>query len=320
MIVFCSNSTGWDVDNDRLVPGGQVDRLIAPVIEHLPQDSYTVMRQPVARAINVYLSTRDRYCHGSEQLDRWSVLYAHGIADKGYRLGAASNPRRRFDFITVPGPGHERGLLDAHYPSGRIIETGYPKLDPLYAADRVPRDAGGPIRVLYAPTHGGGSERYTDGNPKAPGAKATSWWHREEILALLDADDLEVTLAPHPRHHPERQATFTEYLSADVVVADGGSTIYEALALGIPVVMPDWLTAHRNLTRQGGALLEARVYGERIGYHADEPDELADLVRKAASEGLSAADVDFIDEVLPPRLRGCSGRAFAEFLVRLEEL
>ena len=320
MIHFASNSTGWDVEADRLVPGGQVDRLIGPVIEHLPEGSYSVGRQPVEGAINVYLSNRDRYCYGSQRLDRWSVSYAHGIADKGYRLGAASSPRRRMDYITVPGPAHARGLRERRFPSGRIVEIGYPKLDPLFHATRTTRRAGGPIRVLYAPTHGGGSERHVHGNRNAPGAKATSWWHRDEVMRLLDADDLQVTLAPHPRHHPQRQATFSEYLSADVVVADGGSTIYEALALGIPVVLTTWLTAHRNLTRQGGTLLEARVYGERIGYHADRPAELPDLVRKAAAEGLAAADIEFIDEVLPPRLRGRSGERFAEFLLSLEEM
>src|SRR5690606_40849046 len=115
-VLFCSKSPGGDVDSECVGPGGQVDRPMAPVIEHLPEGSYSVGRQPVKGAINVYLSNRDRYCYGSHRLDRWSVSYAHGIADKGYRLGAAGSPRRRMDYITVPGPAHARGLRARRFP------------------------------------------------------------------------------------------------------------------------------------------------------------------------------------------------------------
>jgi len=317
MICFASNATGWDVDTQALVPGGQVDRLITPITDHLPRGSWTVARQPLAGAINVYLSNRERYLAGSRRFDRFGVSYAHGIADKGYRRGETSR-NRRFDWITVPGPAHARGLRADRVPPARIITVGYPKLDPLFDAPRVPRAKDGPLRVLYAPTHGGGSERHVNGNPRAPGAGATSWWHRDEILALLDVDGIEVTLAPHPRHHPQRRATFSEYLSADVAVVDGGSTIYEALALGIPVVLTTWLTAHRNLTRMGGQLIEARVYRDRIGYHVDRPEDLVEAVAKAAVGGVKPKDRALIDDVLPPKLRGRSGQRFAEWLLSLE--
>ena len=178
MICFASNATGWDVDTQALVPGGQVDRLITPITDHLPRGSWTVARQPLAGAINVYLSNRDRYISGSRRFDRFGVSYAHGIADKGYRRGETSR-NRRFDWITVPGPAHARGLRADRVPASRVITVGYPKLDPLFNAPRVPRAKDGPLRVLYAPTHGGGSERHVNGNPRAlaparpPGGTAT---------------------------------------------------------------------------------------------------------------------------------------------------
>lgn len=313
MIAFCSNSTGWDDEAGALVPGGQVDRLIAPVIAHLPEDSYQVTRQPVPGAANVYLSNRDRYLPRSRARDRTGVSYAHGLADKGYRR---ANRTASFDYVTVPGPAFVPRLLAGGLPARRVIEIGYPKLDALYDAPKVPREPGGRVRVLYAPTHGGGSERWTQGRPTAPGARATSWWHRDTILSLLG--DFDVTLAPHPRHHPQRRATHDEYLSADVVIADGGSTIYEAMALGLPVVLPAWLTAERNLQRQAGTLLEARVYRERLGYHADAPEELADRVHQAAAERLGEREQRFMEAVLPKRWRGTSGARLAAVLTDID--
>src|SRR5690606_41642183 len=147
-----------------------------------------------------------------------------------------------------------------------------PKLDPLFRGEV--DGAGfwsgdGRIKVLYAPTHGGGSERWRNGNPDAPGARATSWWHRDQVAGPLDEERFEVVLAPHPRHSPGHQATFAPYVDADVVIADGGATIYEAGWLGEPGVLPAWLTPRRNGTRGPGRHPGARAVKERLGVSAD---------------------------------------------------
>ncbi|MBB0230987.1 hypothetical protein FOE67_16050 [Streptomyces calidiresistens] len=197
MIHFASNSTGWNMATNSLVPGGQVDLLITPITTHLPTDTYTVGRQPRPDAINVYLSNRDRYLPASWRLDRIGISYAHGIASKGYRRWQTTSS---FDFVTCPGPAHTREVIASGAPPDRVIEIGYPKLDPLFRGDIVddgsvwaPDDR---IRVLYAPTHGGGSEAYAHGNRDAPGAKATSWWDRQHVLGLLDPATFQVVLAP----------------------------------------------------------------------------------------------------------------------------
>src|SRR5690606_8972077 len=100
------------------------------------------------------------------------------------------------------------------------------------------------IRVLYAPTHGGGGEmsHWDDTEPTTRAATRTSWWHKDTILNHLDPDVFDVVACPHPRYRPDHKATLREYIGADAVIADGGSTMWEAMILGIPLVAPSWIT------------------------------------------------------------------------------
>ena len=316
---FCLNDTST-YDDGTLIPGGQLDRYMRPMWQALDElgVEYTVGRQPRLGVVNVYPNHRDAYKPGSWYGEHASVQISHGLASKGYR-----NAERCSDFtaIAAPGPALAEEIIASGISRDRVHICGYAKLDPIYrgevASPWPERD--GRIRVLWAPTHGGGSERHQQGNPDAPGAGATTWWHRDALLKLLDPERFLVMEAPHPRHHPQRQATLAEYVGADVVLADGGSTMYEAWCVGLPVVFPDWLTAHRNLTRANGSLLEARVYRERIGWHADRPKRYADTVRAAAEAGISAGEAAFAEEVLPLELRGRGGRLHAELFMRLAD-
>lgn len=318
VIHFAMNSTSWDETTDTMIVGGQLHRYFQPVWDALDAMGvgYTVGRQPARGAVNVYPNTRSTYRSGSQRYDRESVGVSHGLADKGYRQGY-----RFYRQVLLPGPAFWEVLRRGRFPERKLHIAGYPKLDPLITQEVDGSGVwshDGRIRVLYAPTHGGGSERHRDGNPDKPGAKATSWWQRDEMAALLDEEKFEVVLAPHPRHAPGRRATFEEYAGADVVIADGGSTIYEAWVLGLPVVMPAWLTRERNETRDGGRTLEARVYKRRLGYQADAPGELAELVRRAAGEGIGKAETAFAETVVPTELRGRGGQEWARFLAALE--
>lgn len=315
MIVFCSNSTGWDDQAGALVPGGMIDAYIAPILAHMPDGSYVIERQPRRDAVNVYLATRGRYLQGRREIGRIGVMISHGIADKSYRQGLKANT---YHWLTSPGPAYTQRFTTGGFPGSRIRELGYPKLDPLFQGliEAPVRD--GRIRVVWAPTHGGGGERYVNGNRQAPGAGATSWWHRDKVLSLLDPQQFDVVEAPHPRHRPDRRATLTEYAGADVVIADGGSTIYEAWALGLPVVFPTWLTGQRNREREGGATLEAHIYRQRLGLHADAPGDLPGLLEKGAADGIDADAAAFIDTILPTATRGHGGRLHAEFLLSLD--
>jgi len=316
VIVLCANDTSWDYERDRLVPGGQGDRYLTPILRHLPKDA-RIMRQPVPGTTCALMNHWATYRRNAQRDVKVSVMISHGIADKNYRSAWRAV---HYTYTVYPGPAlADRAIADGLDPR-RVRVLGYPKLDPIFAGEVVSPwpERDGRIRVLWAPTHGGGSERFPEGRRDAPGAQATTWWHRDTILRLLDPDRHLVMEAPHPRHSPGRQATFAQYVGADVVIADGGSTIYESWALGLPVVFPRWLTAHRNLTRAGGRLLEHDVYERRAGWHADSPDQLADLVDRAAAEGISDLERRFAHWVLPEELRGHGGKLHAEFLMEVD--
>lgn len=319
MIVLCANDTSWDHDADALIPGGQADRYLRPIFDALPEGRAVISRQPRPgrEHVNVYMNHRVIYQRANYKGERSSVMISHGIASKTYRNGVKAKSYRH---IVVPGPALWREVVDSGISRKVVHQLGYPKLDPVHngqvASPWPERD--GRVRVLWAPTHGGGSERYPDGNRTKPGSRATTWWHRDDLLGLLDPQRHLVMEAPHPRHHPQKQATLAQYVGADVVLADGGSTMYEAWCCGLPVVFADWLTAERNLGRAGGVTLEARVYGEGIGWHAEKPEEFAPLVDRAAAEGINKTETVFAEEVLPAEYRGIGGKLHAEFLVGLD--
>jgi len=320
VINFLGNATSWDEESDRLIPGGQLSRYYGTVFDALKGlgVEYTVTRQPVRATVGVYPNGRDCYHRGSQRLHRISVGVSHGIASKHY----LSSKHRQYDLVLVPGPAHKVELVATGCPRRKIYIAGYPKLDPLLRGEvngsGVWTDDGR-IRVLYAPTHGGGSERHAAGNRHAPGARATSWWHRDQVTRLLSPDHFEVVLAPHPRHSKGKKATFEQYTGADVVVADGGSTIYESLVLGLPVVLPAWLTRRRNEDRAGSATLESYVYRNRIGYQADAAGEFAGMVITAAASGLSPLHAAFAETILPTDLRGRGGQIWAQHLAEVHE-
>lgn len=330
-IHFAMNSTSWDEEKDELIPGGQGHRYYATVWKALRDMGveYTVGRQPKPYQVNVYLSNRDRY-NAPPGVDAEGVHTSHGLADKRYRRNEKT---RTFSSIIVPGPAFTEKIIASGARNTvlrpdrqgrmsrqrRIVEAGYPKLDPLHLGEV---DGSGfwkqsSGRVLYAPTHGGGSERWTEGNRSKPGARATTWWIRDQILDALTDAGFEVVLAPHPRHSEGNRATFAQYVDADVVVADGGSTIYEAWCLGKPVVLPHWAVSERNINR--GNTMERDVYTQRIGYHADSVEDLVRQTERAAEKGISAREYDYSMRVIPEEYRGRGGKLWAEHLVYLME-
>ena len=86
-VVLCANDTSWDHEHDRLIPGGQGDRYLSPILAHLPEA--VVSRQPQPGAVNFYMNHRNRYRPECWRGEHASVQGSHGIADKGYRDAAA---------------------------------------------------------------------------------------------------------------------------------------------------------------------------------------------------------------------------------------
>lgn len=297
-IHFVYNPVSWSAG--RQVDGGMADALVQPILAHLPPGSATIGNLPKPGAVNVFYQW-----HGPTGTpipgEGSSVFISHGIADKNWR----DEPKvRAFDLVVVSGPAWVRKLVAQGMDPHRILELGYPKLDPIFAGDVVPTEHRRPT-IVWAPTHGG--------------RRSVSTWPQCQELARKLLSEWDVQIAPHPRHRPDGRSTVQELADADVVIADGGSTIYEAWALGKPVVFCDWLT-RRGVLLAAHPLwgsFESQVYSAEIGYHADRPDQLASQVRRALAKGIDDRAREFIEGIFPARLRGCSGSAHATALMEI---
>lgn len=203
------------------------------------------------------------------------VFISHGIADKGWRDAPAVES---FGWILHSGPAWQRKYRDQGVPAHKLREAGYAKLDPLFAGEIT----GTADTVLWAPSLSRG-------------------WQREflELEALL----VDVEHALHP-HDAPGASTLQQLADAAVVIADVGSTLYEAWALGKPVVFPDY--AVHALIVPG--TFEEDIYRRGIGYHADSPAELWRQIDRARAE-----------DIFPASLRGVSGWRHATVLQELAE-
>lgn len=214
------------------------------------------------------------------------VFMSHGLADKGWRDADAVDV---FGWILHSGPAWQRKYRDQGVPPHRLREAGYAKLDPLFSGEIT----GSGDAVLWAPSLSRG-------------------WQREFLA--LEALLADVDHALHP-HDAPGASTLQQLADAAVVIADVGSTVYEAWALGKPVVFPDYATA--SLVVPG--TFEEDIYRRGIGYHADSPDELRRQIDRALADGITPAEEDFIEGIFPRRLRGVSGLRHATILQDLAE-
>lgn len=244
------------------------------------------------------------------------VFMSHGVADKNYLLRRKDNGKlalNDFQSVLVPGPWMKRKLL-AHpeitLKSEQIVPVGWPRLDALVEAARAQpprsRAPGDRLKVLWAPTH--------DAKKHGPGRKSTSSYpefaeHVDELNRYVD-----VSVALHPRNRPEKAPTAISLVEADVVISDFGTMVYEAWALGKPVIFPYWLVGEGvQAFRPGSA--EAVIFQQRIGYHPNSIGELIDLLGRDLRV---TPDVKaFMEDYLPGEFLGRSGRACAEALDRV---
>ena len=121
--------------------------------------------------------------------------------------------------------------------------------------------------------------------------------------------DLSVSL--HPRNRDDKQPTQHSLLECDYVISDFGTMVYEAWALGKPVIFPHWLIGDR-IKRHLRRTAEAHVFEERLGLHAASPQQIVDFVRDGA--GIDARTAAFMDDYLAPEFAGRSGERVAAVL------
>jgi CDP-glycerol glycerophosphotransferase (TagB/SpsB family) len=259
------------------------------------------------------------------------VLMSHGCADKGYHL--RERHRRQllelFKYVLVPGPFLKRKLVDAGVPGDRIFEVGWPMTDHLFGAggtQRRGRPPGANLTVLWAPSH--------DYDAAGQTLPVSSYPRFKPHVRELEAAGFAVVQSAHPRNRNKKRATSDLYLEADWVIADFGSTLYEAWQLGIPVIFLDWLVREgldEKMRRQAetrrwgnGSVPSAEqlVYSRQIGVHCDTVDGVLDALhadRERRNKPPAVGDDvrAFMADYLPPAYNGMSGRRIANVLAQV---
>jgi hypothetical protein len=100
------------------------------------------------------------------------------------------------------------------------------------------------------------------------------------------------------------------------VIADAGSTIYEAWILEKPVIFPDWICKKDVLNhfKHDPDNFEYRIYNESIGYHASDMEHLNKLIDLALKYGMKDMSKEFINNIYPVKIRGQAGKLAAKYL------
>ncbi len=291
------------------------------VLDRTP--SYQGVQSQLLELIEPHLPappTRGRYVEGALNFSLFlrtpsDVIMSHGVADKSY-FWSADGQGKKFvntrDDVLVPGQWLKRRMLASkpiHLAKEQIHVVGWPRLDVLVGQLRPPsrRLLGeSKPRVLWAPTH----NRRRRGDT---GRSTSSFPAFENYLRTLSRF-ASVDVSVHPRNRTDRTPTGASMPRADIVIADFGTTVYEAWALGKPVIFPRWLLADRIAEYIPGSA-EAYIFRERIGYHPDSFDEMVDIIR--AGPEVTDEVQEFIDDFLDPTYYGRSSARVAEVLQRL---
>ena len=157
------------------------------------------------------------------------VVMSHGVADKNYLWSSDGQGKRlanQRQHLLVPGQWLRRRLLESPaitLEPERIHVVGWPRLDLLI--EQVParprRLFGDPKpRVLWAPTHNRRKRGET-------GRSTSSFPAFENYLRALSRFAW-VDVSVHPRNRTDHTPTGASMPRADIVVADFGTTVYEA--------------------------------------------------------------------------------------------
>lgn len=244
------------------------------------------------------------------------IMMSHGLADKNYLI----RPNRygdyevnKYKYVCVPGNWLKRKLLSTPgitLNEDQIVVVGWPRIDTLLEAAKNYKDrndkvrTGKNIKVLWAPTHSGGQKDgiYLSSYP--------GLLQYEE--ALTNEFDYDRSL--HPLIEKPKKSTFEKLLEADVVIADRGTLVYEAWALGKPVIFPDWLIREGNLTK-GEYSAESYIFENNIGLHAKNFDELLYLIKNEPK--ICKSVESFMSDYLEPKTYGKSYELLAEVVQKV---
>jgi CDP-glycerol glycerophosphotransferase (TagB/SpsB family) len=288
--------------------------------------NYRLVQETLLKSVAVHLD-RGRWTSSLEQRRDGSVnfslfirlptdiLMSHGVADKNYLtiLDADGDPLvNQRQAVLVPGAWLKRKLIsDPRIRLGdeQIHTVGWPRLDILRRlAQSHPRPAAtGRRRVLWAPTH--------DFRKRGDEQLSTSSYPAfEEYVPQLERE-FDVSVSLHPRNRANKAPTDVALIEADAVISDFGTLVYEAWALGKPVLFPRWILGDR-IQQYLPESAEAHIFESRLGYHPGSIEEMLETLRGPLeiTPDVEAFMADYVDNYRS----GLSGLRVAHLLETLD--
>src|SRR4030043_260079 len=244
--------------------------------------------------------------HGKCPVGPKDVFISHGIGDKDYWT---AKKIKAFNYAFVPGPTWEARMRATGY-KGEIFVVGYTKLDPIFQGKYNKTERDKPY-IAWLPTHG-----YAN---KHRGRSSYPQFLQDIPQIPLDVYDICQGMHQTTKLHScqKQVPTMQELVDADVVIADAGSTLYEAWAIGKPVIFPDWICKKDVLGHFGPDNLEYQIYKEGIGYHAKDMAHMLQLIEIALRDGMGEREKEFIEGIFPGSLRGVAGKTAADSLIEI---
>ena len=284
-----------------------IESLANPIIKHLGKIDTGYVKRPLTNINCRFFSSKRINEHAKAPVGPNDIFFSHGIGDKNYWIGPNV---KDYKYAFVWGPAWEKRMRKTGY-KGEIFVCGYTKLDPLLNGELEAKKHNKPY-IVWAPTHGYASKH--KGRSSYP-----------QCLSLIKEipEEYETKLALHPTskfHNKEKhKPTLIELLEADVIIADAGSTLYEAWILGKPVIFPDWLCAADTMKHfeKDKDNFEYQIYSKQIGYHAKDMSHLNKLIEIAIRDGMKDEEKEFIEDIYPTELRGKAGKTAAKYLKQL---
>lgn len=283
------------------------DQINGTINTHLSKTAWT--KTSLAR----HLPSRFLLTFGLFNGSRQHVLMSHGVADKNYlnRLGPDSDLLvNKLEHLFVPGPWLRDKLLadkDFHLSPDQVSCVGWPRLDVLVKQQELrPPIVSGRPKLLWAPTH----------DWRKWGDQQISTSSYPDFAADFEAlgDDYVTDVSLHPRNRSSKHPTSQQLIDADIVISDFGTMVYEAWALNKPVIFPAWLIKEKIQEFIPGSA-EAHIFENQIGYHPQSAKELRHILECGPT--VTPDVTAFLEEYLPSRYKGISGKTAADKLLML---
>ncbi len=236
--------------------------------------------------------------------DTADIFMSHGCADKNYMT---VDKLKKFKYIFVPGPWLKKKLVHLGISSNIIFCVGWPKIDPLFSI--IKKTNPDPYyNILWAPSHSRGIYSYSS-YPK----------FMNFYKKLIFNNRLVMKSSLHPRNNSKNSITEDQMIECQYIIADYGSTLYEAWALGIPVIFPDWIVK-KHICQYLKGSTEQYIYKKGIGLHATSYQHMVDIIFNKNNLVLDKKVIDFMKSYLPSNFNGKSGQIISNIINKINLL